>query len=56
MVRNSEKKLLQSFALFESLAKMVNRACDPVKACLVKSFQKNRDKIDDASQELFYDF
>ena len=56
MVRNSEKKLLQSFALFERLAEMVNRACDPVKASLVKSLQKNRDKIDDAYQELFYYF
>ena len=35
---------------------MVNRACDPVKPSLVKSLQKNRDKVDDAYQELFYDF
>ena len=35
---------------------MVNRACDPVKASLDKSLQKNRDKIDDAYQELFYYF
>ena len=56
MVRNSEKKLLQSYALFESLAEMVNKACDPVKPSLVKSLQKNRDKVDDAYQELFYDF
>ena len=48
MVRNTEKKLLQSHALFESLAEMVNRACDPLNPSLVKSLQKNRVKIDDA--------
>ena len=56
MVRNTEKKLLQSHALFESLAEMVNRACVPLNPSLVKSLQKNRVKIDDAYQDLFYDF
>jgi hypothetical protein len=56
MVRNTEKKLLQSYALLESLAEMVNKACDPVKPSLVKSLQKNRDKLDDAYQDMFYVF
>ena len=56
MVRNTEKKLLQSHTLYESLAEMVTKACDPIKPSLVKSLQKNRDKLDNAYQELYYDF
>ena len=35
---------------------MVAKACDPVSPSLVKSLAKNRDKLDKAYQDLFYDF
>ena len=56
MVRNTEKKLLQSLSMFESLAEMVSKACDPDSPTLVKSLAKNRDKLDQAYQDLYHDF
>ena len=56
MVRNTEKKLLQSHSMFESLSEMVSKACDPVKPSLVKSLAKNREKLDQSYQELYHDF
>ena len=56
MVRNTEKKLLQSHSMFESLAEMVSKACDPTNPSLVKSLGKNRDKLDVAYQEMYHDF
>ena len=56
MVRNTEKKLLQSHSMFESLSELVSKACDPVKPTLVKSLAKNREKLDQSYQELYYDF
>ena len=56
MVRNAENKLIQSHSNFVSLAEMVAKACDPVSPSLVKSLAKNRDKLDKAYQDLFYDF
>ena len=55
MVRNAENKLIQSHSNFVSLAEMVAKACDPVSPSLVKSLARNRDKLDKAYQDLFYD-
>ena len=56
MVRNTEKKLLQSHSMFESLSEMVSKACDPVRPTLVKSLAKNREKLDQSYQEMYHDF
>ena len=48
--------MLASHSKFECLAKMVKRACDPVKPSLEKSLAKNREKLDEAYQELYHDF
>ena len=49
------QKLLQSQSKFECLAKLVEKACDPINPRLVKSLAKNRVNLDEAFQELYHD-
>ena len=56
VVKSVENALLQSYAVFESLVEIVNDACDPIRPRGVKSLGKNRDKLDDAYQDLYCNF
>ena len=56
MNRGPGKQMLQSHSKFDCLAELVTKACDPVKPSLEKSLAKNRDKLDDAYQELYHNF
>ena len=55
MNRGAGKKLVQSHSKFETIAKLVTKACDPVKPTLEKSLPKNRDNLDLAYIELCHD-
>lgn len=55
MNRAPGKKLLQSQSKFECLAKLVEKACDPINPRLVKSLAKNRVNLDETFQELYHD-
>ena len=55
MTRGTEKKLVQTFSKFETIAKLVTKACDPVNPTLEKSLAKNRDNLDQVFIELCHD-
>ena len=55
MNRAPGKKLVQTASKFETLAKLVTKACDPDKPTLVKSLTNKRDNLDDNFIELCHD-
>ena len=55
MNRGPGKKLVQTATKFETLTKLVTRACDPVKPTLEKSLAKNKNNLDDTFIELCHD-
>ena len=54
--RQVQKNLYQSYTKFENVAEMVTRAVHPTRPSLLKSLQKNRDKMDSAFEELHHAF
>ena len=55
MNRGPGKKLVQTATKFETLSKLVTKACDPVKPTLEKSLAKNRNNLDETFIELCHD-
>ena len=55
MNRGPGKKLVQTCSKFETLLKLVTKACDPVKPTLEKSLARNRNNLDDTFIELCHD-
>ena len=55
MNRGPGKKLVQTASKFETIAKLVTKACDPVKPSLVKSLERNRNNLDETYIELCHD-
>ena len=56
LTRQTGKKLVNSAGVYENIECMIKRAVDKDKPTLLKSLSKNRDKFDEAFQELFIDF
>ena len=54
--RQAGKNLIKSIGVFENVEHMVKRAVDDDRPTLVKSLSKNREKLDEAFQNLFIDF
>ena len=54
--RATGKSLIKSVGVYENLELMVKRAVDADRPTLVKSLPKNREKLDEAFQNLYIDF
>ena len=54
--RATGKSLIKSVGVYENLELMVKRAVDTDRPTLVKSLHKNREKLDEAFQNLYIDF
>ena len=54
--RQTGKNLIKSVGLYENVEALVKRAVDKDKPSLVKSLSKNREKLDEAFENVFIDF
>ena len=55
MVRNSEKKVSQSYSKYKTFTKMVEKALDPANPTMVRSLGQNRNNVQETFVELCYD-
>ena len=54
--RQTGKKLVNSVGVYENVECMIKRSVDKENPTLLKSLPKNREKLDEAFQEVFIDF
>ena len=55
MVRNSEKKVSQSYSKYKTFTKMVEKALDPANPTMIRSLGQNRNNVQETFVELCYD-